>query len=61
VKSALVDGRYPKLLASLARIDVLVLDDWGVYPLGDAQRRDLLDILEGRYGNRSTLVTANSP
>ncbi len=52
--TAKVDGRYPKLLASLARIDVLVLDDWGVHPLGDAQRRDLLEILEDRYGNRTS-------
>jgi DNA replication protein DnaC len=59
--TAKVDGRYPKLLASLARIDVLVLDDWGVHPLGDAQRRDLLEILEDRYGCRSTLVTSQLP
>src|ERR1700688_1694794 len=36
-------------------------DDWGVHPLGDAQRRDLLEILEDRYGNRSTLVTSQLP
>lgn len=55
------DGRYPKLLASLAKIDVLVLDDWGVAPMGDSQRRDLLEILDDRYGNRSTIVTSQLP
>jgi len=55
------DGRYAKLLASLARIDVLVLDDWGMHPLVDAQRRDLLEILEDRYGCRSTVVTSQLP
>jgi DNA replication protein DnaC len=59
--TAKVDGRYSKLLASLSRIDLLVLDDWGLHPLGDAQRRDLLEILEDRYGSRSTLVTSQLP
>ena len=38
-----------------------MLDDWGVHPLGDAHRRDLLEILEDRYGSRSTLVTSQLP
>jgi DNA replication protein DnaC len=59
--TAKVDGRYSKLLANLARIDVLVLDDWGVHPVGDAQRRDLLEIMEDRYGCRSTVVTSQLP
>jgi DNA replication protein DnaC len=58
---AKVDGRYSKLLASLSRIDLLVLDDWGLHPLVDTQRRDLLEILEDRYGRRSTLVTSQLP
>ncbi len=58
---AKADGRYSKLLTNLARIDVLVLDDWGVHPLGDAQRRDLLEIMEDRYGCRSTIVTSQLP
>lgn len=56
---ARADGRYTKLLATLARTDVLVLDDWGLHPLN--QRRDLLEILEDRCGNRSTLVTSQLP
>jgi DNA replication protein DnaC len=59
--TAKADGRYPKLLASLARVDVLVLDDWCLHPLTDAHRRDLLEILEDRYGNRSTVVTSQLP
>lgn len=59
--TAKVDGRYSKLLVNLARIDVLVLDDWGMHPLGDGQRRDLLEIMEDRYGCRSTVVTSQLP
>jgi DNA replication protein DnaC len=55
------DGRYSKLLAGLARADVLVLDDFCLHPLTDAPRRDLLEILEDRYGRRSTVVTSQLP
>lgn len=58
---AKADGRYNKLLATLARTDLLVLDDWGLHPLTDGQRRDLLEILEDRYASRSTLVTSQLP
>jgi DNA replication protein DnaC len=61
LSTARADGRYPKLLSSLARTDVLVLDDWGLHPLTDSHRRDLLEILEDRYGNRSTVVTSQLP
>jgi DNA replication protein DnaC len=59
--AAKADGRYPKLLAGLARIDLVVLDDWCLHPLTDAYRRDLLEILEDRYGRRSTVVTSQLP
>jgi DNA replication protein DnaC len=52
------DGTYTRLLARLARIDVLVLDDWGLAPLTDAQRRDILEIVEDRHGVRSTIITS---
>lgn len=55
------DGRYPKLLASLAKVDLLVIDDWGLAPMNSDQHRDLLEILEDRYGARSTLVTSQLP
>ena len=55
------DGRYPKLMTGLARTDLLVLDDWGLAPLSDADRRELLEILEDRHDLRSTLVTSQLP
>jgi DNA replication protein DnaC len=58
---ARADGRYPKLLAELAKTDLLVLDDWGLTPLNDEQRRDLLEILDDRFNARSTLVTCQLP
>ncbi len=55
------DGRYPKLLATLAKTEVLILDDWGLAKLTAEQRRDLLEILEDRHGTRSTLATSQLP
>jgi DNA replication protein DnaC len=55
------DGSYLKLLGKLARIDVLILDDWGLTPTGDLERRDLLEILEDRCESRSTIVTSQLP
>jgi DNA replication protein DnaC len=55
------DGTYIKLLARLAKIDVLILDDWGLSKLMAEQRRDLLEILEDRYDCRSTIVTSQLP
>ena len=52
------DGSYTRLLARFARTDVLVLDDWGIAPLRDQDRRDLLEIFEDRYGLRSTILTS---
>ena len=49
-------------MRQLAKVDVLVLDDWGLESgLSDRQRRDLLEILDDRYGTRSTLVTSQLP
>lgn len=58
---ARADGRYPKVLAELAKTDLLVLDDWGLAPTTDEQRRDLLEILDDRCERRSTLVTSQLP
>ena len=55
------DGRYPKLLQSLGKTDVLILDDWGLAPLGTTQRRDLLEVIEERHARRSTLITSQLP
>ena len=58
---ARADGRYAKLLASLAKTSVLVIDDWGVSKLSAENRRDLLEIIEDRHGLRSTIVTSQLP
>jgi DNA replication protein DnaC len=55
------DGRYPQMMARLGKARLLVLDDWGLEPLTDTHRRDLLEILEDRYDRRSTLVTSQLP
>ena len=52
------DGFYPKLLVSWAKGELLVLDDFGLAPLTQNQRRNLLEILEDRHGARATLVTS---
>ena len=55
------DGSYPKLLVAIAKADLLVLDDFAAAKLNDDYRHDLLEILEDRYGLRSTLVTSQYP
>ncbi len=55
------DGTYVKFLTRLARIDVLIIDDWGLSKLMAEQRRDLLEIMEDRYDTRSTIVTSQLP
>ena len=59
--TARLDGRLPRLLAAWARIDVLVLDDFALQPLGDTQAADLLEVVEDRAGVRSTIVTSQLP
>jgi len=58
---ARADGTYGAVLARFARADVLVLDDWGIAPLKDQERRDLLEIMEDRGGSRSTIMTSQLP
>lgn len=55
---ARADGSYVRLLAKLARADVLLIDDWGLTPLRDQDRRDILEVLDDRYGARSTILTS---
>ncbi len=54
------DGRFAKLMSSYAKTD-LILDDWGLAPFTAEQRRDMLELLDDRYGQRSTLVTSQMP
>jgi len=58
---ARADGSYPRLLARLARTDVLVIDDWGMAPVREAERRDMLEVMDDRYGTRSTIMTSQVP
>ncbi len=58
---ARADGSYARLLARLAKVDLLVLDDWGLGTLKEAQRHDLLEVVEDRYGRVSTVVTSQLP
>jgi len=55
------DGRYGRLLKTLARVTLLILDDWGLAPLTPEQQRDLLEILDDRHGCSSTIVTSQLP
>ncbi len=55
------DGRYAKLLRSLARVNLLILDDWGPESLNAEQRRDLLEIIEDRYDKGSLLIASQVP
>jgi DNA replication protein DnaC len=58
---ARADGTYVRLLGKLARLDVLLIDDWGLAPVQDPERPDLLEILEDRYATRSTIITSQLP
>lgn len=55
------DGRYGRLLTRLARVQLLILDDWGLAPMTAEQRRDLLEIVDDRHGRASTIVTSQVP
>jgi DNA replication protein DnaC len=55
------DGSFGRRLKVLGSVDLLLLDDWGLQPLDAQARHDLLEILEERYGRRSTLITSQLP
>jgi DNA replication protein DnaC len=55
------DGRYPKLMAALAKTALVILDDWGLATFNDEQRRDVLEMLEERHGRGATIVTSQFP
>jgi DNA replication protein DnaC len=58
---ARLDGRLPRLIDKLARVQLLILDDWGTHSLTDQQRLDLLELCEERYRRKSTLIAAQVP
>ena len=61
LQMAKADGSYSRLLTRLAKLPLLILDDWGLNPLQAAERHDLLEVLEDRYDRASTLVTSQFP
>jgi len=58
---ARADGSLDQKLRQLARIDLLILDDWLMLPLGQSERRDLLEVAEDRYQTRSSILTSQIP
>ena len=52
------DGRHARMLKNLARVDLLILDDWGLGAITHEQARDMLEIMEDRHGRGSTIVTS---
>lgn len=55
------DGSFGKRLATLAKIDLLLIDDWGLAPPSAKERSDLLEVLDDRVASRSTLITSQLP
>ena len=55
------EGSYPQLLGQLARTELLIVDDWGIAPLTDTERRDFLEVMDDRHGTRSTLLAGQLP
>jgi DNA replication protein DnaC len=53
--------RYARIQRTFGGVQLLILDDWGLEPLDAAARHDLLEILEERYGRRSTIITSQIP
>jgi DNA replication protein DnaC len=58
---ARADGSLGRLLESIARTDVLLVDDFAMAPLNDGERRNFLEICDDRYGRRSTVLTSQLP
>ena len=55
------DGSFARRLAQIAKLDLLVIDDFAITPMGPAERGDLLELLDDRIGTRSTLITSQLP
>src|SRR5262249_25205356 len=58
---ARAEGSYSQELARIAKLAVLVLDDFLLAPMSDVERRDLLEVLEDRYDQSSTVITSQLP
>jgi DNA replication protein DnaC len=58
---ARADGSYAKKLRAMGQVDVLIVDDWAMAPLADAERRAFLEICDERYLTKATLLTSQLP
>jgi len=58
---ARADGSYVRLLAKIARMDVLIVDDWAMRNLKDQERHDFWEVIEDRTGQTSTIITSPDP
>lgn len=61
LRIARADGSYGKLLERIQRMRLLIIDDWGINPFEEGERRDILEIMEDRHGGRSTIITSQFP
>lgn len=61
VKLAKLEGTYHKLLKKLEKVQVLILDDFGLTPIDGYSRIALMDIMEDRYEKSSTIITSQIP
>ncbi|MEI6152767.1 MAG: IS21-like element helper ATPase IstB [Deltaproteobacteria bacterium] len=61
LKIAKADGSFVKFLSRLQRIRLLIIDDWGINPFTDDERRNFLEIMEDRHGVRSTIIASQFP
>ena len=55
------DGSFARRMSQLAKLDLLLIDDFAISPMGAPQRNDLLEVLDDRVGTRSTLITSQLP
>jgi len=55
------DGSFARRLVQLAKLDLLVIDDFAISPMGAPERNDLLEVLDDRVGTRATLITSQLP
>ncbi|MCF8567769.1 IS21-like element helper ATPase IstB [Alicyclobacillus tolerans] len=58
---AKADGSYPKLVRTFLKVDLLILDDWGLAAMSAPESRDLLDLVDDRFGTHSTCVISQIP
>lgn len=61
LRIAHADGSYPRLMNQLAKIELLILDDWGIQKMTSPQRNDLMEVIEDRHGLKSTIICSQLP